>query len=342
MPKFSIIIPVYNVAPYLRECLDSVLAQTFTDWEAICVNDGSMDGSGAILDEYAALDSRFRVIHQSNAGVSAARNAALDVATGEMVMFLDADDVWSSQCLETVAGVSARFNDAEMIRFGGVNFTDEIVFNYDNELPRVDIIDISKEISMLDFFNTLFWGYAYRRETIGSRRFPSYKRGEDRVFLNGIQLFSVSHIHAIDKVLYGYRQRASSQMHTVPSPQVIMEEMYHRRDIVKMIEASSKRVVYKGSFWLEGYFTNCVGSLAAAKTREERSRIWQAWFNCICDMRSARGISRWTRFVYSTCAALHYRPVWWLLCRAWPWYNRRGILPRVLRKVAGMGAQGGL
>ena len=147
--KFSVIIPVYNVEPYLRICLDSVLAQTFTDWEAICVDDGSTDGSGAILDEYAALDSRFRVIHQSNAGVSAARNAALDVATGEMVMFLDADDVWSSQCLETVAGVSARFNDAEMIRFGEVNFTDEIVFNYDNELPRVDIIDISKEISII-------------------------------------------------------------------------------------------------------------------------------------------------------------------------------------------------
>lgn len=78
---FSIIIPVYNVAPYLRECLDSVLAQICTDWEweAICVDDGSTDGSGAILDEYAARDGRFKVIHQTNAGVSAARNAALNV-----------------------------------------------------------------------------------------------------------------------------------------------------------------------------------------------------------------------------------------------------------------------
>ena len=67
-PKFSIIIPVYNVAPYLRECFDSVLAQTFTNWEAICVDDGSTDGSGEILDEYAARDGRFRVIHQKNAG----------------------------------------------------------------------------------------------------------------------------------------------------------------------------------------------------------------------------------------------------------------------------------
>ena len=91
--KLAILIPVYNAEKYLRECLDSVLAQTFPDWEAICVDDGSTDGSGAILDEYAAKDGRFRVIHQKNAGVSAARNAALDVAKGEWVCFVDADDV---------------------------------------------------------------------------------------------------------------------------------------------------------------------------------------------------------------------------------------------------------
>ena len=91
-PFFSIIIPVYNVAPYLRECLDSVLAQTFTNWEAICVDDGSTDGSGAILDEYAVKDKRFRVIHQNNAGVSAARNAAMELMNGDWFLFVDADD----------------------------------------------------------------------------------------------------------------------------------------------------------------------------------------------------------------------------------------------------------
>ncbi|MBQ8124295.1 MAG: glycosyltransferase [Kiritimatiellae bacterium] len=102
-PFFSIIIPVYNVAPYLRECLDSVLAQTFTDWEAICVDDGSTDGSGAILDEYAAKDRRYKVIHQKNAGVSVTRNIALDVANGAWVGFLDADDVVEMDWLKTIA-----------------------------------------------------------------------------------------------------------------------------------------------------------------------------------------------------------------------------------------------
>ena len=119
---FSIIIPVYNVAPYLRECLDSVLAQTFGDWEALCVDDGSTDGSGAILDEYAAKDSRFKVIHQTNAGVSAARNKGLDEARGEWVGFLDADDVWANEWLSEIAAEAGE--KVEWIRTGWTDWNE--------------------------------------------------------------------------------------------------------------------------------------------------------------------------------------------------------------------------
>ncbi len=91
-PKISIIVPVYKVEQYLGRCLDSIAAQTFTDWECILIDDGSPDKSGDICDEYAERDSRFRVIHQKNAGVSAARNAGLDVARGEWIGFVDSDD----------------------------------------------------------------------------------------------------------------------------------------------------------------------------------------------------------------------------------------------------------
>lgn len=91
-PKISIIVPVYNVEKYLRHCLDSIRAQTFTDFECICIDDGSSDGSGKILDEYAEKDSRFVVIHKDNGGVSSARNAGLDVARGEWLAFVDSDD----------------------------------------------------------------------------------------------------------------------------------------------------------------------------------------------------------------------------------------------------------
>ena len=88
----SIIVPVYNVEKYLRECLDSISQLKAVTWEAILVDDGSTDTSGQICDEYAKQDSRFRVIHQKNAGVSAARNAGLDAAKGDWIWFVDSDD----------------------------------------------------------------------------------------------------------------------------------------------------------------------------------------------------------------------------------------------------------
>lgn len=91
-PLLSIIVPVYNVAPYLEECLDSVLAQTFLDYEVLLVDDGSTDESGEICDRYATTDPRFRVIHKTNGGVSSARNAALDICRGKYLTMLDPDD----------------------------------------------------------------------------------------------------------------------------------------------------------------------------------------------------------------------------------------------------------
>lgn len=92
MAKIGVIIPVYNVAPYLKRCLDSVLAQTFTDWQLLLVDDGSTDGSGKICATYAERDARIKVIHQTNAGAAAARNAGLDQNTAEYIAFIDADD----------------------------------------------------------------------------------------------------------------------------------------------------------------------------------------------------------------------------------------------------------
>lgn len=105
MPRFSIVVPVYNVAPYLREFLDSVLAQTESDWEAICVDDGSTDESGKILDEYANKDSRFGIVHQENGGVSVARNAGLERVRGEWFFIVDPDDILGSDYIHELYGL---------------------------------------------------------------------------------------------------------------------------------------------------------------------------------------------------------------------------------------------
>ena len=100
--KISVIVPVYNCAPYVERCIRSILEQTYSNLEVICIDDGSTDDSGKILDVLACEDARIRVIHQKNAGASAARNAGIDIATGELITFVDSDDAIEPDMYETL------------------------------------------------------------------------------------------------------------------------------------------------------------------------------------------------------------------------------------------------
>lgn len=138
----SIIVPVYNVENYLRECLDSISKLKTVTWEAILVDDGSTDTSGQICDEYAKQDSRFRVIHQKNAGVSAARNAGLDAAKGEWVWFVDSDDSINPdfEILNTEV-----LDDADYVLFDMRKFRDgEELDSLDHQKGTVKCTDLSK------------------------------------------------------------------------------------------------------------------------------------------------------------------------------------------------------
>lgn len=103
--KVSVIVPVYNGEAYLAKCLDSILAQTYSDMEIVVVDDGSTDGSGSMADNYAETDSRVRVLHCTNGGPSVARNRGIDVATGDYVCFVDADDVLHPSMLSTLCSI---------------------------------------------------------------------------------------------------------------------------------------------------------------------------------------------------------------------------------------------
>ena len=113
-PKISVIIPVYNVEKYLKECLDSVINQTLKEIEIICVDDGSADNSGKILDEYALKDNRIKVIHKKNEGAGVARDCALDLATGKYLAFLDGDDLYKNIFLEKMYK-SASENNSDIV-----------------------------------------------------------------------------------------------------------------------------------------------------------------------------------------------------------------------------------
>lgn len=131
MPELSIIVPVYKVEKYLPRCIDSILAQTFGDFELILIDDGSPDGCGRICDEYAKKDKRIVVIHQKNMGVSAARNAGLDIARGRYIGFVDSDDWIEPQMYEAMMD-AIRENGADMA-VCGVRYADE-----DGKFTRAD------------------------------------------------------------------------------------------------------------------------------------------------------------------------------------------------------------
>ena len=116
-PLVSVVVPVYNVEPYLERCLDSILRQTYQNFEMILVDDGTPDGSGAICDRYAAQDPRISVIHKKNGGLSSARNAGLDVAKGDYVLFVDSDDLITDDMVESL--LSACLEDNTLVAVGG-------------------------------------------------------------------------------------------------------------------------------------------------------------------------------------------------------------------------------
>ena len=108
MPKISVIVPVYNVEKYLRRCLESIKNQTFTDWEAICVNDGSPDDSAQILNAFEKLDARFKVVNKENGGLSDARNVGMQYATGDYILYVDSDDFIHPQTMEIAYALALR------------------------------------------------------------------------------------------------------------------------------------------------------------------------------------------------------------------------------------------
>ena len=125
-PLVSVVVPVYNAEPYLRECLDSLLGQTLKEIEIIAVDDGSTDGSASVLQAYAQKDSRISVLTQGNSGQSAARNSALETAKGAYVQFLDADDWLDPDCCRVLSGQTAAVK-LDMLSMAAVSYEEESV-----------------------------------------------------------------------------------------------------------------------------------------------------------------------------------------------------------------------
>lgn len=178
-PKITVIIPVYNVAPYLQKCLDSVMNQTYANLEIIIVDDGSTDGGGAICDRYAGEDERIQVIHQENQGLSAARNAALDIMTGELVGFVDSDDWIETDFYERLEkGMEEYGADISVIGFYNVYQNGRYPSQYHVENK---VLEKTEGMAALEQggIGHAVWNKLYRREAWRKVRFPVGRVFED-------------------------------------------------------------------------------------------------------------------------------------------------------------------
>ncbi len=213
MPRISIIVPVYNVELYLKRCVDSILGQTYKDFELILVNDGSPDNCGNICNELALKDSRVKVIHKKNGGLSSARNAGLDMAVGEYVGFVDSDDWITNDMYEHLIGLVDEY-DCEIASASYVFSNGESVFNQSkikiNKYTRKEALyfylfeGMSKRIA-----DYPVWIKLYRRELFNDIKFPLDQLYED-VATNFSLIQKSSTYVKSNKVCYFYFQDSAS------------------------------------------------------------------------------------------------------------------------------------
>ena len=213
----SVIVPVYNVEPYLRQCIDSILAQNYTDFELILVDDGSSDNCSAICDGYAAKDSRIRVFHQENAGVSAARNAGITAARGEYIAFIDSDD-WVVPTYLNRMYMQLIEHNADISVCGMQHFEDDTDLSDIKPHEKADSVIITGRDACLSIYRMdnaiqiVLWGKLYKRSLFDGISFPVGRVHEDDATTPRV-LYRAKKISVSSAPLYAYRQRKGSIMH---------------------------------------------------------------------------------------------------------------------------------
>lgn len=202
----SIIVPIYKVEKYLDRCINSILNQTFTDFELILVDDGSPDRCGDICDEYAKKDKRIKVIHKENGGLSDARNSGLDVATGKFVAFIDSDDfIHKDMYMILYNAIIDSKSDISQCKFKYFFKEDELNKNIinDGNYKIYNNIDAIEEVIENKNLNVNVWNKLYKKELFNDIRFPKGKIHEDE-FVTYKVFYKASSISFVDKELYYY------------------------------------------------------------------------------------------------------------------------------------------
>lgn len=233
-PKVSVIIPVYQVEPYLRRCVESVCGQTYRNLEILLVDDGSPDRCGEMCDGFAGQDSRICVIHQENGGLSSARNAALAVCTGDYIMFVDSDDFIADRCVQTMLQTAQDY-DADIVQCCFESGSAD-TFSAQADAHSAVVFDKYAALEGRQYKVTA-WGKLYRRRVVGDIRFPVGLINEDDATYYRFADMAEK-IVCISDPLYYYFQ----------SPQSIMRtpKTFLREDFLQIYETRIRYFEEKG------------------------------------------------------------------------------------------------
>lgn len=213
--KFSIIIPVYNVAEYLDECLQSVLAQKYRNFEILLIDDGSTDGSGQICENYQARYSNIKLIKQKNSGLAATRNKGLDMAIGQYVLFLDSDDIWLGNDVLQQIEVILQHDKCQMLQFAFCKFVDgtkEFVKKFKNKNKEYHAVSLKELIDNNVDLMTNAWTKVFEREFLEKNhlRMDAKLRSSEDIDFSFKAWMYLERVSVISNVFYGYRIRRGS------------------------------------------------------------------------------------------------------------------------------------
>ena len=214
----SVIIPVYNIETYLHDCIDSVLSQSFTDYEVLLIDDGSTDNSGLICDQYATKDARIRVFHTENSGPSAARNLGLNEAKGQYIAMIDSDDVLLSNDYLQVLYNAAVNEEAEVVICGHVTFSQDAPipepYGENKILGIVDGLTFNRHLNRpMKYIHNCTHGKLFRKELYNGVHYPEGRIFEDVSIIHRLT-FSCKRIVYLGFYMYGYRIRPESLEHS--------------------------------------------------------------------------------------------------------------------------------
>ena len=285
----SVIVPIYKIEDYLDRCISSIVNQTYKNLEIILVDDGSPDKCPKICDDWLVKDSRIKVIHKKNGGLSDARNKGLKMASGEYISFIDGDDWIDNNFIMTLYKVMKQTN-SDIVECGIIKTNGLIDFEDENEILNIEELNVIKknnedamrELIIENLFHQYVWNKLYKREVIGNFLFKEGKYHEDEFWT--YRIFSNANLVTfVDKNMYFYFQRSDSIMGSRFSKNRLdsLEAKYERQEYIEINYPNISVDAKKNFFWTCVYLEQLVLNYSNGQDKKNMTTLIKKYIKSI-------------------------------------------------------------